>query len=73
MTDTQTQGATGKAVYTPQELAVRWGYHVNTIYSMIEDGRLYALPGGRRKKIPAREVMRLEGVGGTGAPATSQI
>ena len=52
-----------EAVFSPQQLAERWGYHENTIRRMEEDGRLHRLTGLPMVRYSAKEVMQLESVG----------
>ena len=52
-----------EAVFSPQQLAERWGYHENTIRRMEEDGRLHRLTSLPMVRYSAREVLQLESVG----------
>ena len=52
-----------EAVFSPQQLAERWGYHENTIRRMEEDGRLHRLTGLPMVRYSAKEVLQLESIG----------
>ena len=52
-----------EAVFSPQQLAERWGYHENTIRRMEEDGRLHRLTCLPMVRYSAREVLQLESIG----------
>jgi len=61
---------TERLVYSPAEAATALGCTRQTIYRLIERGKLRRLHLGRSAKIPAADVHRLAGYdGGPDAPA----
>lgn len=47
-------------VYTPQQLAERWGCCSNTVRAIILEGRLPAFRVGRLLRVPAQAVAQYE-------------
>jgi len=54
---------TGKAAFSPSQLATRWGVSTTHIYGLIDSGELKAFKLGSLYRIKAEEVDRIEGVG----------
>ena len=52
-----------QTLYSPNELAERWGYALNTIRKMEAEGKLHRLPGLPGVKYSAAEVYQLESIG----------
>ena len=52
-----------QTLYSPNELAERWGYALNTIRKMEAEGKLHRLPGLPGVKFSAAEVYQLESIG----------
>jgi len=50
----------GMCFLTPKELALRWSFHPESIRRKIRRGEIDSVVIGRRRLIPAEEVLRIE-------------
>lgn len=54
-------------IYTPHEVAERWGCCPNTVRNVIMDGHLAAFRVGRLLRIPVSSIEEFERKGGVGS------
>ncbi|AXS42634.1 DNA-binding protein [Breoghania sp. L-A4] len=63
----------GRAAYTPDEIAARWGCSANTVRAMIRSGELPGFKlGGRLYRVPINAVEEREKCEPTGRSSTEE-
>ena len=50
----------GTAYFTPQQVASRWGWHVESVRRLVRKGQIAAVILGRRVLVPIAEIQRIE-------------